>query len=54
MKKSAFNLDLIIILLFTGLAALAHFTKAGSQLTPFFGVCAITFLIILPACSKTN
>jgi len=54
MKRTAFNLNLILILSFIGLAILAHFTGAGSSVVPFFITCAVILTILLPSCSRTN
>ena len=53
MKNTAFNLNLITVLAFV-LLSLLSYTAETSSLTPMFVICAIVFLMILPACSKTN
>tara|TARA_R110001632_G_scaffold161110_1_gene279526 strand:- start:156 stop:317 length:162 start_codon:yes stop_codon:yes gene_type:complete len=53
MKKTAFNLNLIAVLAFV-LLSLLSYTAGTEILTPIFVACVVVFLMILPACSKTN
>lgn len=52
--KSAFFLNLLIILGFSTLTTLSYYSEHASVATGFFGACTIVFLMLLPACSTKN
>ena len=51
MKKSAFNLNIVFILLFTILATIAWMGEAYGA-SALFTACGIVFLAILPSCDR--
>ena len=51
MKKTAFNMNILYILLFAILAVLAHSVEIKIA-TKFLVLCSLVLLVFLPACSK--
>jgi len=48
--KTAFGLNLLVVLMFSFISFLAY--MADVDVSGFFAICAIVFLVLLPACSR--